>query len=246
MPTEINIPPPLPRVAWSWPLESRPRFRDASLGAFRKGKRGQPNRHHQGVDVGAAAGDVVLAMHPGRIIDRFGWDDGIVAVLVGDELGATLYGALEPEGLEALGLRRGDRVEAGQPIGKVGRYPRGTSMLHIEGYAPGTTKRRRWLWGEAPPPELRDIRVALHASQAPAELEGVELEEHDPPTDDTDEDDPEFYGLGKLLGELDKPPEPATPQGPTVPSFPEARPEAAGIVPLVALGAVLGLLALAL
>lgn len=50
---------------------------------------------------------------------------------------------------------------AGDPVGVLGTYPHGSSMLHFEVYRPGTRRNTRWYQGDSKPPALLDPRDYL-------------------------------------------------------------------------------------
>ncbi len=126
------------------------------FGALRSGG----TRRHAGVDVYARAGDEVIASQDGVILAFYGFCCGTrktTWALVVDHGGVAInYGEVTPDSLHRLGLKRGDRVSAGQVIGYIGRNPRGSSMLHLEMYASGTTRNHRWHSTGQPPRELLD------------------------------------------------------------------------------------------
>lgn len=77
------------------------------------------------------------------------------AVLIQHDSGlVVLYGALIPESSKEFGLGPASRVKRGDPLGRIGTYPAGTSMLHLETYAKGTTSNAPWYQGKPPPPEV--------------------------------------------------------------------------------------------
>lgn len=163
-------PPPMPKGPIAWPLD-RPaaslRYSD-KLGAQRPHK-GPPVRHHAGIDLAAAYGEVVRAMVPGRVLTTFGWQGkGAAAIVVGNKDAAILYGAVSPQSWTFYGVEVGDDVVAGQPIAGIGRYPDGSTMLHISAHAPRTRDPDQWWWGKLPPADLRDVRVYLDAAIAAA------------------------------------------------------------------------------
>lgn len=66
------------------------------------------------------------------------------AVLVHNDTGlVVLHGVLIPGSYKEFGLGPGARVKRGQPLGRIGTYPAGTSMLHLETYAPAPRTTRR-------------------------------------------------------------------------------------------------------
>ena len=58
----------------------------------------------------------------------------------------------------------GERVQRGETIAKVGRYPGGSTMLHFEVYRVGTRKRPRWPFGKPQPGSLVDPHSYLLAT----------------------------------------------------------------------------------
>ena len=105
---------------------------------------------HKGIDIDAVEGDPVVATEAGRVILVQGWDGpGTRGVLVQTYGGPMLvYGALDPVGLPQVGTV----LQRGEPIGRIGVYPGGSTMLHFETYRAGTTIRPAWRYG-TPQPE---------------------------------------------------------------------------------------------
>ena len=145
------------------------------FGAHRNGSKGARSRNHAGIDLFAHAGDPVLAMAAGRITAVQSFHLGSWAVFVEHAGVVVMYGEVEARSWKGLGVSVGSVVEAGQPIAKVACMVRGedgrcvSHMLHLETYAPGTTRNQRWYAGEDAPPALRDptlllLRAAQEAS----------------------------------------------------------------------------------
>lgn len=137
------------------------------FGAHRGGSNGKPSRNHAGVDLFANAGDPVLAMAAGRVTAVQSFHLGSWAVFVEHAGVVVMYGEVEARSWKELGVAVGSEVEAGQPIAKVAcmvEDDEGTCvshMLHLETYAPGTTRNQRWFAGQAAPPALRDPSLLL-------------------------------------------------------------------------------------
>jgi murein DD-endopeptidase MepM/ murein hydrolase activator NlpD len=87
------------------------------------------HRHHGGVDFAAPEGSEIRAARPGRVIFSGPRGDYGNAVELDHGDGVTTLYAHASD----LLVRRGDRVEAGQPIGRVGKTGRATGAhLHFE------------------------------------------------------------------------------------------------------------------
>ena len=69
---------------------------------------------------------------------------GLMAVLVESAHGVVLYGEVD-----RIQVKRGDVVAKGQQIARVGLWPSGSHMLHLETYARGTRRNKRW-FGKIP------------------------------------------------------------------------------------------------
>ena len=135
--------------------------------AHRQGRKGKRDRNHAGVDLFAHPGDPVLAMGSGRVTAVQSFHLGSWAVFVEHAGVVVMYGEVEAHSWKGLGVRVGSEVQAGQPIATVACMVRDdegkciSHMLHLEAYAPGTTRNTRWYAGEDAPPALRDPTLLL-------------------------------------------------------------------------------------
>ena len=134
---------------------------------FAASREGERRRRHAGIDLFAFAGDAVLAMADGTVTAVQSFHLGSWAVLVDHGSVVVLYGEVDKGSWTRLGVQVGSRVTAGQPIAEVACMVRDedgkctSHMLHLETYAPGTTKNQRWYAGEDAPPALRDPSLLL-------------------------------------------------------------------------------------
>ena len=109
------------------PLERRP-LRTTPHGSFGASRRGPPAHAHQGIDLRAAPGTLILAVADGRIVDANPGLGKVVRKLRLDRPAAWTEGA-EPithvvyADLGPTLVDIGERVRRGQPIARVG--PRG-------------------------------------------------------------------------------------------------------------------------
>jgi septal ring factor EnvC (AmiA/AmiB activator) len=96
--------------------------------ATRRAARSGTTAASAGIDISAAEGAPVVAVHDGVVAfaGTFGGFGNLVIVEHGGQ-NFSLYGNL----LE-MSVTKGDRVERGQPIGAVGLAPAGSSELHFE------------------------------------------------------------------------------------------------------------------
>ncbi len=110
--------------------------------------RGEGARYHVGIDLYANLNDPVVAIADGRIVAFYpfccGDNKTTWALLVEHENVVINYGEVSPTSLSDNNLSIGNRVSRGQVIGKVGRNPGGSSMIHFETYVPGTTRNHSW------------------------------------------------------------------------------------------------------
>ena len=174
-----------------WPLrdgKTQTSFKSsASFGAMRTTG---SERWHVGIDIPAKRGDIAVAMEDGVIICKGntceqGWSGpDAKAVLIQHDSGlVVLYGALIPGSYKEFGLGPGARVRRGDPLGRIGTYPAGSSMLHLETYVKGTTDNAPWYQGKPPPPEILNPTdyLRLAAQVTDAERAGPPKDK-DPPT----------------------------------------------------------------
>lgn len=127
-------------------------------------------RHHAGIDLYGYAGDPVLAIADGTIVNTQTFHLGTDAVLVEHDGLVALYGEVERGSWNDFGVGEGSRVRRGDPIARIGCMVGSPSnceshMLHFEAYAPGTRGNEQW--HGTPPAELRDPTIVLLAA-APA------------------------------------------------------------------------------
>ncbi len=125
-----------------------------SFGADRSGGR----RYHIGVDLFGRFGDPVVAIEDGRIVRFFpfccGDNKTSWALLVQHAQVVVNYGEVAPDSLSRNGLSVGSNVTAGQVIGRVGRNPGGSTMIHFETYTTGTRRSYRWMKGRPRPARI--------------------------------------------------------------------------------------------
>lgn len=114
-------------------------------------------RWHVGVDLFANGGDVVLAPEDGVVVGRQPFLNGTGAMLLQLDSGpVVLLGETKMGGAGEFGVGLGTRVRRGQPLTRVGVTNAGSHMLHVEMYAPGTTKNTPWYKNRARPPQILD------------------------------------------------------------------------------------------
>jgi murein DD-endopeptidase MepM/ murein hydrolase activator NlpD len=106
-------------------------------------------------------GDVLVATEDGVVVGVQGWaGENAKALLFETDSGlVVLYGAVLPGST----AHRGARISEGKPLAKVGVYPGGSSMLHMELYRPGTRTNAVWDTGTSQPEELLDPTPYLEA-----------------------------------------------------------------------------------
>jgi murein DD-endopeptidase MepM/ murein hydrolase activator NlpD len=133
------------------------------FGAPRKASSTCPQgRKHAGVDMPAEKDAEVRAIADGVIVATQGWSGpGTRALLVEHTIGGkqvvVLYGAVAPGSYAA----KGTAVKAGETIARIGVYPHGSTMLHVEAYTDGTRRNYRWCSGKPAPSRLLDVTSLL-------------------------------------------------------------------------------------
>ena len=106
-------------------------------------KRGN-GRAHVGVDLYGDSGDVVVAIEPGTIKNWYFFYEGVYALFVQCDSGLVInYGEVDGHSMKEFKLAVGDKVQAGQPIAKIGKMSSGSHMLHLEIYPQGTGMNHR-------------------------------------------------------------------------------------------------------
>src|SRR6267378_2712933 len=94
--------------------------------------------YNGGVDLYGDFGDTVVAAEEGTIVRFEPLYSAVHKLLLRCTSGLLVhYGGVDPDSLETLGLKIGDRVRAGQPLAMVGRMDGSQPMLHFEIYPPG-------------------------------------------------------------------------------------------------------------
>ncbi len=139
-----------------WPLATAPKAPTA-FGSF-----GQPRpsmkdkkRTHLGVDLDSDYMAPVYAMESGTLTVSQGWDGPETRGLWLETPSglAILYGAVAPGTFPKLPYE----VSKGQKIANIGRYPKGSTMLHLETWIrPVGIPRPEWPWGAPRPANAMD------------------------------------------------------------------------------------------
>jgi len=164
--TAITPAPRKPLATAVWPIGSNRKWfykftsnGPNGMGCFGYKRPGQ--RTHAGVDLPGKSGDIVRAIEDGRIVSFYHFLSGTWAILV-DHGDITInysevdsrsmdYYFLTPRYYKERGkdmITTGDpgsTVKAGDPIGRVGLLPSGSSMCHLELYTSGVSFNKRWL-----------------------------------------------------------------------------------------------------
>jgi murein DD-endopeptidase MepM/ murein hydrolase activator NlpD len=116
--------------------------------------RSQGARHHVGIDLFCREGDDVVASAAGRIVGfaHFLNSGGkqTFQLLVDHGNVVINYGEVVDNSDQLFHWKRGDPVQAGQRIGRIGA----TKMLHFETYGPGVTHNLVWMVGGQRPAAL--------------------------------------------------------------------------------------------
>ena len=117
-------------------------------------------------------------MESGRIVRIVrGWDNvyergelvagNTARMLVESYTGPVVnYAAIGIDSWEEFGLKEGDRVTKGQVIARIGRYPSGGEMLHLEMYTRGTTDNRKWFKNRSPPSSLLNPTLYVETARS--------------------------------------------------------------------------------
>lgn len=214
-----QAPPPPAGSAWTWPLQALPRkwTGGGSFGARRPWK-GTQTRYHCGLDIKAPPGQLVLAPEAGVIMSGdHGWESkkvaggkivGVRAVVIRADAGRTiLLGGIRP----GTGLAAGTRVTASQPVGEVGTYPLGDSMLHVQLWDQALTlsqviARQSWRVGRPRPAGLIDpaplLRPILKAAPQAMMIEETQADESVEVDEGTPAGRPTAISVAELIAEL--------------------------------------------
>jgi murein DD-endopeptidase MepM/ murein hydrolase activator NlpD len=174
-------PPDAPSISGGvWPVSGTKDYRVAQgmSGRAIGHERSSGARTHAGIDLFAKHKDTLVAVADGQIINFYFFYRGTFCLFVDHGSFVVNYGEVEPDSLAQYGLKtpmyrsekgptmtyssrgaslvpilapKGSKVQAGQPIAKVGQMFR-SSMLHIEVYASGTKNNKRWVPFQSSPP----------------------------------------------------------------------------------------------
>ena len=121
-PTEASLPIKPFRGSLDWPVAGR------LLSRFNQPSRSVAASRQNGIEIAAAEGETVRAVHEGRVVfaDVFAGFGQLIIVDHG-ALGFSLYGYLG-----SVGVEKGGSVRHGQTVGTVGRSPAGSPALYFE------------------------------------------------------------------------------------------------------------------
>ena len=109
-------------------------------------------RYHVGIDIYGNAGDPIVAMESGTIVNHYHFYHGSYALIVQCDSGLVInYGEVAQNSWREFGLSKGSRVKKGRAIARVGLMSGGSHMLHFETYMPPTKTNKRYSGGDAGP-----------------------------------------------------------------------------------------------
>ena len=123
-------------------------------------------KNHAGVDLGAPHMTRIVAPEAGKVVAWQGWDGpGARAFMFQTDRGpAILFGAVDGPSRPPIGKH----FEAGEAIAKVGKYPGGGTMLHLEMYRKGQRYSIKWEpYGSDRPEKLLDPTLYVMMMRAP-------------------------------------------------------------------------------
>lgn len=142
--------------------------RPGSFGQKRPFASSNPTTHHTGSDIDADFGAPVLMPSRGTVVRNGGWaGSNAKATTVQLDAGPVIvFGAVHPDHMPAPGRR----LERGELVGRIGRYPGGSTMLHFELWKVGSFKEKArpsgpWKWGADRPENLVNPTAYLQAME---------------------------------------------------------------------------------
>lgn len=104
------------------------------FGASRTNEETGRKQYHVGIDLFGNEGDMVVASEPGEVIAILPFYHGTWAVYQKTNDGKILvYGEIKKGSWSSYGLKVGDKLQAGDPVARVGRM-HNSAMLHFETY----------------------------------------------------------------------------------------------------------------
>lgn len=136
---------PLPRKR-VWPV-SKNRGVISPFGAHRTRANGD-ERLHAGVDLGALVGDQILALDNGTVlhpVTGYSLGAGLQAVAIKHSDAEYIYAEI------LVDVKPGEKVTAGQVIGRVAKNSDGNSMLHLEAWEKAPHGFTEWTPTYRPP-----------------------------------------------------------------------------------------------
>lgn len=114
------------------------------------------NRHHAGIDAAALAGDKVIAIDDGEVLEMvtgYALGAGLQAVSVRHPDADYIYAEIQ------VTAKPGQRVKAGDVLGIVRKNANGNQMLHLEAWEHGKVPRAftPWYVGQPAPAGLLNV-----------------------------------------------------------------------------------------
>lgn len=117
-------------------------------------------RFHVAIDLYANYKDPIIACEYGEIVSFYHFYHGAWALLVKHDDIVINYGEVDADSLKICRLKIGDKVNAGQQIGMVGRMKE-SSMLHFEIYREGVTENEKYFSKNKRPENLLNPSMYL-------------------------------------------------------------------------------------
>ncbi|HKC59871.1 MAG TPA: M23 family metallopeptidase [Myxococcales bacterium] len=113
-------------------------------------------RYHAGIDLFGDFHDLVVATESATILSFEPFYQNLFKLFLKCDSGLVInYGDVDERSLKEFNLELGNRVQAGQPIARVGRMAGGCSMLHFETYPAGTSDVVRYFASDPPSTLMR-------------------------------------------------------------------------------------------
>ena len=160
---------PIPGAEPLWILPGNTKaVRPWSFGQKRPFSSSDPKTHHAGIDFDADELDPVVMPEAGVVVRNGGWAGSNAKATTVQLFGGPvlIFGAVHPGHLPAPGRV----LQRGELVGRIGKYPGGSTMLHIEQWTVGAFKDNPrpsgpWKWGSPRPAQLVDPTAYLQAME---------------------------------------------------------------------------------